>query len=399
MTMGSLPWLSRARITNYRSIAACDVALRPLTLLVGPNSTGKSNFMDAVAFVADAVATTPEQAVDVRGGMGEILRRVPDPTESLSVTLDVTVPWGPTPQQWAHGSYGFELARGRRRGGRPVDVVWEECVLRWQGSIERFRVEKGVVEDIAHIGRVTAGQIERDRLYLPTASARPNLAPLFGQLRGMRFYSLDPATLRRPQPESESAALGPRGEHLPDVLGELAVNHPDLKERYDTYLGAVVPGVEGLDRQIAGTYVAVAMRQRTGEDGTEVTFGPDGMSDGTIRAAGILAALFQPRVLSGLVSLVGIEEPELALHPSAAGVLFDALTEASERVQVIASSQSADLLDRDDIDPDNIRAVALDDGLTVIGELDDVSQTIVREKRFTLGELMRGNQLTPRQPE
>jgi predicted ATPase len=398
VTTGSLPWLSRVRVTNYRSIAACDVALRPLTLLVGPNGTGKSNFMDAVAFVADAVTTTPEQAVEARGGMGEILRRASDPAGSLSVTLDVTVPWGPAPRQWAHGSYGFELARGRR-GGRPVDVMWEECTLGWQGTTERFRVEKGVVEDNAHIGRVNAGRIEPDRLYLPTASARPNLAPLFRQLRGMRFYNLETATLRRPRPESEGAVLGPRGEHLPDVLGELAVNHPDLKERYDTYLGTVVPGVEGLDRQIAGTYVAVAMRQRTSEDGTAVTFGPDGMSDGTIRAAGILAALFQPRVLTGLVSLVGIEEPELALHPSAAGVLFDALTEASERVQVIASSQSADLLDRDDIDPGDIRAVALDDGLTVIGELDDVSRAIVHEKRFTLGELMRGNQLTPRRPE
>jgi predicted ATPase len=38
-----VPWLSRVRVTNYRSIADCDVTLGPLTLLVGPNGTGKSN--------------------------------------------------------------------------------------------------------------------------------------------------------------------------------------------------------------------------------------------------------------------------------------------------------------------------------------------------------------------
>jgi predicted ATPase len=397
MSGGPIPWVRRVRVTNYRSIAACDVALGPLTLLVGPNGSGKSNFMDALSLVADAVATTPEQAVDVRGGFGEILRRSPEPSSSFSVTLDVTVPWGTEPEQWARGSYGFEFVRSRRRGARPVEVVWEECVLRWRDKTERFRVDRGAVEDEAAFGGVRSGLIEPDRLYLPTAGARPNLAPLFGRLRGMRFYNLDTSTLRQPQPESEGAALGRRGEHLADVLGGLSMNHPDVKDRYDAYLGAAVPGIEGIDRQFAGTYVAVAMRQRTGNGETEVTFGPGGTSDGTIRAAGILAALFQPPVLDGLVSLVGIEEPELALHPSAAGVLFDALTEASERVQVVASSQSADLLDRDDVDPAAVRAVAAIDGSTIIGDVDDVSRTILREKRFTLGELMRGNQLTPRQ--
>jgi predicted ATPase len=374
------------------------VALGPLTLLVGPNGSGKSNFMGAISFVAEAVTTTPEQAVEARGGLGEVLRRLPEPSGSFSVTLHVAVPWGTAPEQRAHGRYGFELARSPRRGARPVEVVWEECVLRWRDGAERFRVERGVVEDEKHLGGSGPGRIEPDRLYLPTASStRLSLALLFGRLRGMRFYNLDTSILRQPQPESAGAALGRRGEHLPDVLGELSVNHPDFKERYDAYLGAVVPDVEGLDRQVAGTYVAVAMRQRAGHSRREVIFGPGGTSDGTIRAAGILAALFQPPVLDGMVSLVGIEEPELALHPAAAGVLFDALTEASGRVQVIASSQSADLFDRDDMDPAVVRVVANLGGSTIIGELDDVSQAILHEKRFTLGELMRANQLSPRQ--
>jgi predicted ATPase len=97
--------------------------------------------------------------------------------------------------------------------------------------------------------------------------------------------------------------------------------------------------------------------------------------------------------------LVGIEEPETALHPSAAGVLFDALTEASEHVQVIATSQSSDLLDREDLDVDAVRPVAMRDGLTVIGGVDHVSREIVRQKLYTLGELMRGDQLAPEASE
>ncbi len=87
----SVPWVDRVRVSNYKSIAACDVTLGPLTVLLGPNGAGKSNFFDALAFVAEAVEATPSHAIDERGGLSEVLRRVPEPTDSLSITLDVTV--------------------------------------------------------------------------------------------------------------------------------------------------------------------------------------------------------------------------------------------------------------------------------------------------------------------
>lgn len=131
------------------------------------------------------------------------------------------------------------------------------------------------------------------------------------------------------------------------------------------------------------------------QNGESFEFGSETMSEGTVRSAAVLAALFQPESLDGRLPLIGIEEPEIALHPAAAGVLFDALTEASEHVQVITTSQSADLLDREDLDPAIIRPVAMRDGVTIIGEVDDASREIAKEKLYTLGELMRGNQLLP----
>lgn len=386
-----IPWLHRVRITNFRSISHCDVSLGALTLLVGPNGSGKSNFLEALRFLADAVSTTPYQAVESHGGFGEILRRIPTPTDSVGIELDVSVPWGGHADR-AHGTYGFEIARGSTKGERPIEVTTETCELRWRNIVQGYQVANGRVEETS--GR--RGTIAGDRLYLQSASVDPELAPLFALLQGMRFYSLDVPTLRQLQRQSEGSELGRHGEHLPDVLGELRTDHGAAKQRLDDYLAAVVPGVEGVDRESpASAYVTVAMRQQIGA-GDTVTFGADSMSDGTIRATGILAALFQPGVHNGRISLVGIEEPESALHPAAAGVLFDALTEASERVQVIASSQSADLLDRDDIEPAVVRAVSNEGGLTVIGELDEASQAVVREKRSTLGELMRSNQLSPR---
>ncbi len=40
--------LKRIRIENYRSIGEVDVELGPLTVLVGQNGSGKTNFVDAI---------------------------------------------------------------------------------------------------------------------------------------------------------------------------------------------------------------------------------------------------------------------------------------------------------------------------------------------------------------
>lgn len=388
-----VPFITRVQLRNYKSIAECDVRLGPLTVLVGPNGAGKSNFIDALAFAGEAVATTPYQAIDARGGLREILRRVPGPTESFSVALEVAVPWGPDPEQWARGSYEFEVAPGEFDRQRPFEVVHEQCALRWGGQAWRFRVERGAVEDETLTTAVPA--IEPDRLYLQTASVQTTFAPLFAGLRRMQFYRFDLDVLRRPHPQTVGSVLGRRGEHLGDVLGALDADDRGYKRRIDAYLSAAVPEIEGIDRYFAGNYVTVALRAKTGAGGRDVEFGPEAISDGTIRAAGVLAALFQPWVLDGRVRLVGIEEPEIALHPAAAGVLFDALTEASQRVQVVATSQSPDLLDRDDFDVSTVRAVTMEHGLTIIGEVDEASREIAAKKLYTLGELMRSNQLSP----
>jgi predicted ATPase len=48
-------FITRVVLKNYKSIAACDVRLGPLTFLIGLNGAGKSNFLDAIRFVNDGL--------------------------------------------------------------------------------------------------------------------------------------------------------------------------------------------------------------------------------------------------------------------------------------------------------------------------------------------------------
>jgi predicted ATPase len=114
------------------------------------------------------------------------------------------------------------------------------------------------------------------------------------------------------------------------------------------------------------------------------------LSDGTIRALGILVSL-----VSAGPSLIGIEEPETALHPAAAGVLMEALTEGAERTQLIITCHSPDLLDHESVSPEMIRPVLLENGRTVVGKLDPAKADLMKKHLATAGDLLRLDQLAP----
>ena len=117
------------------------------------------------------------------------------------------------------------------------------------------------------------------------------------------------------------------------------------------------------------------------------------MSDGTLRALAVLTALLQRG--DNHPSVIGIEEPETALHPAAAGVLWDALMDGSEREQVLVTTQSPDLLDRKDVPLDAILAVDMQAGKTEIGPVYESSRQLLQERLTTPGELLRQGRLSP----
>ena len=67
--------LTRVVLRNYKRIAACEVRLHPLSVLIGRNGAGKSNFLDAMRFVAEALRFSLGHALDSRGAIQLVARR------------------------------------------------------------------------------------------------------------------------------------------------------------------------------------------------------------------------------------------------------------------------------------------------------------------------------------
>src|SRR5712691_1775648 len=211
-----LPFISRVRLRNYKSIAECDVNLGPLTILIGPNASGKSNFLDALAFLARAIRTTPNQAIEERGGLDAILRNVPNQAESFEINVETNFPWDgdllldERPEQWARGSYGFRLMRDPANR-RPFVVHSETCSLETPSHQFDFTVSQGYAREISRDGPLLEENIEPDSLFLQVAGTRRTYSPLSRRLRSMSFYNFANEVLREPEPVSREVTLGSRG--------------------------------------------------------------------------------------------------------------------------------------------------------------------------------------------
>ncbi len=380
-------FIKRVILKNYKSIAACDVQLQPLTFLVGRNGSGKSNFLDALRFVADALNYSLEHTIRDRGGINDVRRRSRGHPNHFSIRLEFALPDGST------GHYAFRIGT-RSPGG--YEVQTEECRLHCKELFTPevyFRVDSGEVKDTS---LEVAPAAAPDRLYLVNASGLPEFRPIYDAISRMGFYNLNPDIIRELQDPDPREVLTRDGGNLTSIFSRLS---PIVKENIEEYLAAVVPGIHKVNVKELGHKDTLEFRQDVAGDKHTWRFLAKNMSDGTLRVFGILVALFQgDHDALKRVSLVGIEEPELALHPAAAGVLLDGLQDAAEKTQVIVTSHSPDLLDDKNLDVNSILAVEAQDGNTAIAPVDDASKSVVQDRLFTIGELLRSNQLQP-EPE
>ncbi len=378
--------IRRVQIKDYRSISLCDVELSPLQFLVGPNGSGKSNFLDALRFVTDSLRGTVEHAFRDRGGIQEVRRRSEGHPNNLQIFLS-----GEFQQKWTF-NYGFEI--GAKAGGG-FRVRHELCQISSLGTPNRddyYEVRDGKVLK-SSINNLPA--VSDERLFLTHASGFPVFASLYVVLSGLGFYNLNPQSIRDLQPPDSGEYMIRDGGNLASVIRHLTKDSSNRRERILEYLRVIVPGLESIQAKSLGPKETIEFKEISLASGKLRKFLAANMSDGTLRALGVLAALFQSAAPDDLMPPIAVEEPEMALHPAAAGVLFDALHEASFSRQVLVTSHSPDLLDRPDVAPDSILAVLNEDGRTVIAPIEASQREALSGQLRTAGELLRIDQLRP----
>lgn len=367
--------LTRVAIKNYKSIASCDVELQPLTLLVGPNGSGKSNFLDALRFVSRSVTGSLESALSP--GLLSHIRRVTrlDLAGSFGVSIEC---------EMGRVNYSYKLTINR-----DPDNSGTITSERAQAGSDWFSFDSGA---LAHnLRSIPAAPVERT--ILSQLAGETPFSNLHNFLRGFTFPEPNPRKMRVPMPLGPGKRLSRDGSNAADVAARIQETHPEIMDRISGYLHSFNEDVVALRVLEMNEHRMLMFLPE--ENSARPVFNASQMSDGTLRAVGVLLALFQARSAPDGLTMVALEEPEANLHPGAAGVLLDALMEASAHVPVIASTHSADLLDRKDVPVESILAFAMQDGQTIVGPVDGGSREVLRRRLSTAGDLLRNDRLSP----
>lgn len=383
--MHSESFLERVFIRNFKSIGRCNVRMGRFTALVGRNGSGKSNFLDALRFVSDGLQTSLDHAIRARGGVNEVRRRSAGHPHNFEIRFVLNL----SPAEVAE--YGFEIA-GQKKGG--FSVKWERLrIIKASGNLAaEFHVYDGQAKSTLETSIPPASA---DRLYLVTAAGLPAFRATYDALLAMGFYNLNPEQMRENQTPDAGELLRRDGSNIASVVARLSDDRPELKERIGEYLRVIVPDVASFDRVALGSRETLVFHQQMKGARDPWRFHAASMSDGTLRALGILVASMQLAGRKDAIRLTGIEEPETALHPAAAEALMSALREAAENTQIVITTHSPDLLDEFDRDQDELLVVQSQAGLTEIARASEVNRDAIKDHLYSPGELLRMDQLQP----
>lgn len=313
--------IRRIALKNWMNFAAAEADIQDRVFLVGPNASGKSNFLDAFRFLRDLASTGGglQEAIRRRGGVTAI--RCLAARRQSDVAISVTIEEGAI-------SWVYEVSFHQDSRRRPL--VRTERVRRDGGTV----LDRPDKDDEADPARLTQTYLEQVNVNAPFRE----LASFFTSIR---YLHIVPQLIREPERSVGHTNDPFGGDFLELVARTPAATQRARLKRIQEALRVAVPNLDEirLDRDDArgtphlrGKYLHWRPR---GAWQSERQF-----SDGTLRLLGLLwAALDKGGPLL-------LEEPELSLHPAIVRVLPQMFARVQRKTgrQIFVSTHSPDLL-------------------------------------------------------
>lgn len=323
---------TRVHLENWRNFSQVRVDLQGRVFLVGPNASGKSNFLDVFRFLHDIVSVGGgfQEAVRKRGGVSRLrclaARRYPE------IVIQIGIGNDENPFDWQ-----YELSFTQDNRQRPI--LRKESVTRGQTIILR-RPNDLDNEDPERLTQT----------YLEQVNANKDFREVADFFTSVRYLHIVPQLVREPD-----RSVGRRNDPFGgDFLEQIArIPEKTQKARLRRILDALrlaVPQLKELEqwRDTRGTPHLRGKYEHWRPQGAWQT--EEQFSDGTLRLMGLLWA-----TLEGSGPLL-LEEPELSLHPEVARFIpqmFARIQRRSGR-QILISTHSSDLLRDEGIGLDEV---------------------------------------------
>ncbi len=377
------PTIKQLVLKRFRSIPSERITFDNPTIFVGRNGSGKSNLVSAFSFLAEAMASPLQAVFDKAGGISTVRNR--SSGQSYPPNLGLRVDVGRVNGMAASGFYAFEVKALPNYG---FSVVREQCVLVGEHGARSW-FDRAGTKFTSNVGGMNPA-IDPASLSLPLVGGEAKFAPLLRTLAAMRVYSIEPTKLREMQEPDSGTSLKPDGANVTSVLKEIERQSKEDFQRISAILDTIVPNTTRVQVKKHGKNLSLEFTQEWGER-KRLKFEGFSMSDGTLRAIGLLAAVFQRPA----PSLIAVEEPEATIHPGALESVLDLLRHASRHMQVVITTHSPDLLDAKWIKDRHLRIVEWREGATRVAPVSDATRTALHEHLMGAGELLRSSALEP----
>lgn len=331
-------YISRIQAKNWRNFRSMDVKLTETTYLIGPNASGKSNFLDIIRFMRDVVNPNGgglQQAVKSRGDMQKLRCLAGRQGPGIELEFELKENVGDAEPKWRYVLSFANEGRGKRRAMVKSEIVFKDgkSILNRPNSPDESDPE-----------RLT-------ETYLELTNSNREFREIAEFFQKTLYLHLVPQLLKHSdmfvakQTESDPFGQG--------FLNQISASTPKVRDsrlkRVETILKKVIPHFRGL---------RFVQDEVTGKPHLEMRYvhwrpdagwqREDQFSDGTLR----LIALIWTLMSSDNVIL--LEEPELSLHRKIVEQIPRMLAEAHasrKKVsgQVIISTHSPELLSQDGI--------------------------------------------------
>jgi predicted ATPase len=334
--------LQQIEIHGFKSIKALPpLELQPLTVLIGANGSGKSNFLGIFKMLNQMVNGAGgrlQHFVMKQGGADFLLHYGQKTTSEMQVRLELA--------DKADSIYAYR-ASFKPAGNENLFIADEAWSVK--------TVQGGVTTrpPAATIG--SNGNREAD--LMREAHAKPeddtnNIAQRFVEtFQTWRVYQFhdtgDSSPIKNNNRVDDNEFFRADGGNLAAFLYLLQRKFPQHYAKIIATIQLVAPFFENFHlRPLVENNDFIGLRWW--DKNSEHLFHVSQFSDGLLRFICLATLLLQPT----LPALIIIDEPELGLHPYAITLLADLIAIASTKTQVIVATQSVTLVNH--IDPENL---------------------------------------------
>lgn len=371
-------YLSHVDIRGFRSLQDVSVELSPLTVLIGANGSGKSNFIKFFALIRWLMDGRSLKEWTMReGGADDQLFMGSRSTEKIFGQLALTMPN-------SQDKYQYETVLGVSVNDQ-LHFAFEYYRYQKQGKALTDWIQLTPIADFSALPTtIKPLKPEATRIY-----AKGNPAIITTLLKQCSIYQFQDtskhAAIKKAHDTSDSVYLNADGGNLAAVLLNLKDNYPKHLKLIERQISRVLPSFDSF--VLEPEYGKVMLRWR--HKHSDKIIGAHLTSDGSLRLFCLITLLNLPK--EKLPAIIFLDEPELGLHPNAITLIAAMIRTVSAHAQIILATQSPFMVDCFELD--NIVVADLIEGATRLRRLDQTQYQQWLADDFSVADLWLSNVL------